>query len=393
MSPMRKTSIRTLAGRLKKWLGRQDIVSLLPLRDLPASEKPTAFALKISAWKRDFIAQAYPEYNWVFLNFKKPFKKYEALIRSVRDPVLFIWGAHDKGDVMDFVRDHAIPLCRIEDGFVRSLGLGADHNLPLSLVVDRSGVLFFDPSAPSDLESLIAKAAYTEDERDEAKALIQKLIDSKISKYNATSLNSCHDFYDSYGEKAPGRKRILVIGQVEDDASILKGGCGFDNGKLVWLAREQNPDAQIFFKVHPDVLAGKREIKTPLKEIENIAHIIREPLPLDIALTSIDEVYTISSLSGFEALLRGHHVVVAGQPFYAGYGLTQDLHPIERRAQALPPDMARDDKLAHLFRAAYMAYPDYFNIYTGERITLSQAMDILTIGHRVRDEREHHLAS
>lgn len=351
------------------------------------------FALKISAWKRGFIEQAYPEYRWVFLNFKKPFKKYEPLIRSVRDPMLCIWGAHDNNDVMTFVHEHAIPLFRIEDGFVRSLGLGAHHNLPLSLVMDRSGVLFFDPSAPSDLERLIDEAAYTAAELDEARTLIRKLTESKISKYNATSFSSSRDFYDSHGEKAPGRKRILVIGQVEDDASILKGGCGFDNGRLAWLAREQNPDAQIFFKVHPDVLAGKREIKTPLKEIENIAHIIRDPMPLDGALETIDDVYTISSLSGFEAVLRGHRVVVAGQPFYAGYGLTHDIHPIERRASALPPSMTREDRIAHIFRAAYMAYPDYFNIYTRQRITLSQAIDVITIGSRVRDEREHHQAS
>jgi len=48
----------------------------------------------------------------------------------------------------------ATPLLRIEDGFLRSAGLGSDFIAPGSLVVDSRG-LYFDPSKPSDLEHLL----------------------------------------------------------------------------------------------------------------------------------------------------------------------------------------------------------------------------------------------
>ncbi|GAF61710.1 capsular polysaccharide export system protein KpsC [Psychrobacter sp. JCM 18903] len=42
-------------------------------------------------------------------------------------------------------------------------------------------------------------------------------------------------------------------------------------------------------------------------------------------LECVDEVHTISSLTGFEALLRGLDVTCYGLPFYAGWGLTADI--------------------------------------------------------------------
>ncbi|WP_299497043.1 hypothetical protein [uncultured Shewanella sp.] len=53
---------------------------------------------------------------------------------------------------------------------------------------------------------------------------------------------------------------------------------------------------------------------------------------------SIDEVYTISSLSGFEALLRGLKVTTMACPFYSGWGLTNDLQPNARRNRKLTID-------------------------------------------------------
>ena len=41
----------------------------------------------------------------------------------------------------------------LEDGFLRSRGLGADLVPPLALVADRAGI-YYDPSRPSDIERL-----------------------------------------------------------------------------------------------------------------------------------------------------------------------------------------------------------------------------------------------
>jgi capsular polysaccharide export protein len=60
--------------------------------------------------------------------------------------------------------------------------------------------------------------------------------------------------------------------------------------------------------------------------------------PLTGLLGQVDAVHTLTSLSGFEALLRGVPVVTWGQPFYAGWGLTEDRNPPPRRGRRLELD-------------------------------------------------------
>ncbi|WP_440135916.1 capsular polysaccharide export protein, LipB/KpsS family, partial [Escherichia coli] len=64
-----------------------------------------------------------------------------------------------------------------------------------------------------------------------------------------------------------------------------------------------------------------------------------DSLVIDIELASlyphIDELHTMTSLSGFEALVQGVNVITWGQPFYSGWGLTQDIYPPTRRQRTL----------------------------------------------------------
>ena len=62
----------------------------------------------------------------------------------------------------------------------------------------------------------------------------------------------------------------------------------------------------------------------------------------------------MTSLLGFEALLRGKPVTVTGAPFYAGWGLTRDLGWVPNRRQARPD-------IVHLAHAALIGYPRYFD--------------------------------
>ncbi len=55
-------------------------------------------------------------------------------------------------------------------------------------------------------------------------------------------------------------------------------------------------------------------------------------------LSAVDEVHVLTSLAGFEALQRSKRVVTYGQPFYAGWGLTDDAYPVTRRARKLSLD-------------------------------------------------------
>ena len=65
----------------------------------------------------------------------------------------------------------------------------------------------------------------------------------------------------------------------------------------------------------------------------------------------------MTSLLGFEALIRGIPVTVHGRPFYAGWGLTEDLHP----CRAVSAGSVSRELLA----GALMLYPVYVHGESG----------------------------
>jgi capsular polysaccharide export protein len=250
---------------------------------------------------------------------------------------------------------------RIEDGFLRSRGLGAELVPPLSLVTDDLGI-YYDPRNPSRLEHLIAlRTSLRADQRRRAERLIAALTGGGLSKYNLGG--TCPDL--------PRGHLILVPGQVEDDASILTGaGTVRTNPDLLRAARAANPNAVIVYKPHPDVEAGLRKGATDATGLADITATCADPAAL---LARVDEVWTMTSLIGFEALLRGLSVTTLGAPFYAGWGLTRDLGPIPDRRRARPD-------LAGLVHAALIDYPRYLDPLTGLPCPVEVAIDRLSAG-------------
>ena len=243
-------------------------------------------------------------------------------------------------------------LLRVEDGFLRSRGLGAQLVPPLSLVTDAAGI-YYDPTRPSQLEALIA-AALPPGGKQRVAALIAKLITLGLSKYNLAAAPL---------PPLPDGPKILVAGQVEDDASICLGaGAVKTNLALLQAARRANPSASILYKPHPDVEAGLRPGALSESQTENLADLVlpgADPIAL---IDSTDQVWTMTSLLGFEALLRGKKVTCLGAPFYAGWGLTEDLGPIPRRRHHAPDGHPLPRRsLQHLAYAALIAYPRYFD--------------------------------
>ena len=241
-----------------------------------------------------------------------------------------------------------VPVHRIEDGFIRSAGLGAGLVLPASVVVDTRG-LYYDPSIPSDLEHLLQTAELPPDLVERARALVALIIALGVTKYNLGGADVA---------LSTERRIVLVPGQVSDDRSVLLGGAGIaDMGTLLARVRADEPDAYILFKPHPDVDAGLRRGAVPDDVALTYADAIVRNAALTPLLARVDAVHTISSLTGFEALLRGCPVVCHGQPFYAGWGLTRDLAPISRRT--------RQRSLSELAAAALILYPRYCDPVTG----------------------------
>lgn len=250
---------------------------------------------------------------------------------------------------------------RVEDGFLRSRGLGAELVPPLSLVTDNSGI-YYDPRQPSDLEGWIARrATLTPAQERRAGALIRQLTEAGLSKYNLGGA----------APDLPAGRRILVPGQVEDDASILTGaGAVKTNIALLQAARAANPEAVIIYKPHPDVEAGLRAGAADTSGLADFVARTADPAAL---LGMVDEVWTMTSLIGFEALLRGVKVTTLGAPFYAGWGLTADLGEVPARRQARV-------SLEGLVHAALIDYPRYLDPVTGQPCPAEVAAERLAEG-------------
>lgn len=147
---------------------------------------------------------------------------------------------------------------------------------------------------------------------------------------------------------------ILVPGQVEDDASIRYGSPQiYRNLDLLRTVRERNPNAYIIYKPHPDVVSGNRIGHISPDDAARYADQTAEQADILTCLQYADEIHTMTSLTGFEALLRGKKVSCYGLPFYAGWGLTQDLLPIPRRSRRL--------ELWQLVAGTLIYYPDYIH--------------------------------
>ncbi len=234
---------------------------------------------------------------------------------------LLVWAGREPDTLAEGADRARVALWRMEDGFLRSRGLGSDFTPALSAVLDGTGV-HHDPAGPSDLERLIQAGASPGD-RARAAALRTRITRAGLSKYNL-------------GGAAPpdwprDRERILVVGQVEDDRSVLRG-CGAirTNAALLTAVRAARPHAFLIWRDHPDVRAGNR-VGALGAEAERLADARADDLDVSACLDACDALATLTSLAGFEALMRGKQVMTFGRPFYAGWGLTEDVLTIPRR--------------------------------------------------------------
>ncbi|NHV27402.1 capsular biosynthesis protein [Burkholderia sp. D-99] len=259
------------------------------------------------------------------------------LLRS--DEQAVVWGGRDATEVPSGVR-----VVRIEDGFLHSIGLGSDMIAPCSQVIDHQG-LYFDASRPNDLTAILNKTTFDAAELTRAAALRSLIAELGLTKYNL-------------GRRAPAwpvpsnKQVVLVPGQVADDASIRLGTRAINTAEmLLQEVRRLRPDAFIVYKPHPDVLSGNRN---GLIDAARFADIVDADADLISLIERADEVHTLSSLSGFDALLRGKAVFTYGLPFYAGWGLTHDaLAPVPWRERTLSLDM--------LTAGALLRYPLYWD--------------------------------
>ena len=325
------------------------------------SKKGVALLVGFNPWKRDVVSHYLSDYKTAFLMGKPTIQKLNRLektfIKQISDEKLtiFIWGKKDEQRVFKRylklmkLRKPSLKICYVEDGFLRSINAGVLHSRPASLSFDFGGNHFENKA--TDLEELLNTVNLTETEHQQAQRLIEFFIDTRLTKYfNPESFRYKKDF-----EKLKNinpEETVLVIGQVETDASIVYGGGEVKtNIELVKKARKENKGKRILFRPHPDIFSTDK--KPELDAIKNIAEVLDPNYSLYDSFYLANTVYVISSLSGFEALIHGKKVVVFGTPFYSNWGLTDDRVKIERRTAKLD--------IATIFKIAYDIYPQYIH--------------------------------
>ncbi|WP_347303258.1 beta-3-deoxy-D-manno-oct-2-ulosonic acid transferase [Croceibacterium sp. TMG7-5b_MA50] len=279
-----------------------------------------------------------------------------ALARARRaGGALAIWPSRVSPGLLAYAEARDVALVRVEDGFVRSVGLGVDLVPPSSIVVDPRGI-HFDPSGPSALEDMLETAPVSPQLLARAARLRHRIVAAGIGKYGA-------DPAGTVPPRLPGKRLVLVPGQVGDDMSVRAGGAdllaaGNPNAELLRRVRALEPDAEIWFRPHPDVDAGLRNGAVSDDAALLLADRIVRGGGMAPLLDTVDAVHTLTSLTGFEALLRGREVICHGVPFFAGWGLTRDLAPV-------PARRTRRLTLDQLVAGVLILYPRYLDPVTG----------------------------
>ncbi len=330
---------------------------------------------ELSRWKSDFVrAFVGTPLNRLIIKAKSPY--IGALPQAVQDyfahpkkayknrqyDFVIAWGLHHANRLKaSAAYRHSTVVC-MEDGFVRSRGLGATLLPPLSVVLDSTGI-YYNAKTPSDLETLLCTLSLNDEQYQSIHALLKKLADLRITKYNVGKPNDLSDIHKLKQQKPHAHIR-LVVGQVEDDASVQNCLSAITtNAHLLADVRYRHPEDIIIYKPHPDVEAGLRQGLVDgdtLKLADIIAYDVAMPDCLDVC----DVVHTISSLTGFEALIRNKAVVCYGLPFYAGFGLTHDIKNTTDNATLYQSALARRHRhtpldMPTLAYAALIAYPLY----------------------------------
>ncbi|EAK5688085.1 capsular polysaccharide biosynthesis protein [Campylobacter coli] len=346
------------------------IQTLAKYKDIEKINSNRLFMLGFTLWKRHFIKPFFnaKDNEIIFLNSLKSLAGY----KLKENDKFFIWGKRIdyntlKSTLVKKAQDEDLSnftpkISLTEDGFIRSISLGSDLTRPFSLIIDDKG-LYIDPNKASKLEEHLQNEIFDENMLNRAKNIIKILLENRFSKYNGLK-------HENLKINAKiGQKIILIPAQVEDDASMILGGFGLSTLDLLKEVRSKNQDAYIIFKPHPDVLSGNRVgLKDETLILEFCDEIVKD-CSIDSAIKIANEIHTITSTSGFDALLRAKKVFTYGMPFYAGWGLTKDKHKCERRTRKL--------SLEELVAGALITYPRYINPKTKTLCEIEVCLDIM----------------
>ncbi len=141
------------------------------------------------------------------------------------------WGHKSTAQqAMQYADAKHLPYLSLEDGFIRSIGLGPDTPSQ-AMIIDDIGI-YYDATMPSRFERL-AVQRMTEAKLQRAQALIAQWRAARVSKYNHLR---------KYGRVLPN-DYVLVADQTRGDASVIWGQADRQSfSKMLEAAQHDYPE-------------------------------------------------------------------------------------------------------------------------------------------------------
>ncbi|MBF7044466.1 capsular polysaccharide export protein, LipB/KpsS family, partial [Campylobacter volucris] len=255
----------------------------------------------------------------------------------------------------------------IEDGFIRSLGIGLTKEEALSITLS-GDTAYYDCKKISNFEKCLnSNEIFSDKNISDAKKAISFITNNFISKYNDAKF-----LYQTIGKH---NSKVLVIDQRFGDASVEYGGASKEDFDIMLNdAVNDNPKSDIIIKRHPDAVKANKGSYFSDDYIENYQNKDRLILidydvhPHELIMMC-DKIYVVTSGLGFEALMYNKEVLCYGIPYYSGWGITIDKKKLSRRS--------KKRNLYEIFYVAYIKYSRYYSPKLNSQCTIFELMDYI----------------
>ena len=151
---------------------------------------------------------------------------------------------------------------------------------------------------PNDIEGVLMEMEFTSDMLSQAAEFRQNVLMNGLNRFKAQS--------PQWRRPVNVERVILVVGQVESDPSLKHGVQSLrTNHALLKAVCQANPDAYIVYKPHPLVWSEIQAMQTKKQDPHLWCDECVGDVSLGHLLPKVNEVHVMTSLGGFEALLRG----------------------------------------------------------------------------------------
>lgn len=311
----------------------------------------------------------------------------DIFLKNVEQKCVIGWG-HKKTSKrsQDYAKKYNLPYIALEDGFIRSIGLShrSKSEQIISIVMDRIGI-YYDATMPSELEKFIETSKFWMNSQIEsrAKKLINLIVNEKIVKYNL--IKDEYKESERHKNKVSGRlsekninhNQVLVVDQTCGDAAVTFGNAAKrDFEKMLDEAVSKFGVLNVTVKVHPDTFCGKARgyfsVDKLKKKGVKILYTTQSSMEI---FENFKNVYVVTSGMGFEALMFGCNVTCYGEPFYSGWGLTDDKKSSSyyRRIEKIGSKISIETLVA----AVFFKYSIFINPKTRDLITPEEAINYI----------------